>query len=201
MILGVRRIELNDGGRTTTSKDSSLARRLSCNLAGKEIMSQMDLSQAEVDTVSLSGEDSVNSLKQGVGARMTMEEGTTNRNIQRVVVVGNDADTAAESDDEQFVDANDSFLNNILPHSSLEHLPILAEQYREGSNFGTLEQCGRWLMAIPRNDVLALQQTIEYRRFLEAFDKLGEVSIHFMMLRNLVGFALMDMILLLLYLV
>lgn len=173
-----------------------------CNLAGKE-MSQMDLSQAEVDTVALSGEDSVNSLNQGVGARMTMEDGTNcnSSNIQRVVVVGNDADTAAESDDEQFVDANDSFLNNILPHSSLEHLPILAEQYREGSNFGTLEQCGRWLMAIPRNDVLALQQTIEYRRFLEAFDKLGEVSIHFMMLRNLVGFALMGMILLLLYLI
>lgn len=182
----------------------TVARRLStnCNLAGKE-MSQMDLSQAEVDTVALSGEDSVNSLNQGVGARMTVEDGTNcnSSNIQRVVVVGNDADTAAESDDEQFVDANDSFLNNILPHSSLEHLPILAEQYREGSNFGTLEQCGRWLMAIPRNDVLALQQTIEYRRFLEAFDKLGEVSIHFMMLRNLVGFALMGMILLLLYLI
>ena len=38
-----------------------------------------------------------------------------------------------------------------------------------------LERCGRWLMAIPRDDVVALQQTSEYREFLVSFDKLGEV--------------------------
>lgn len=38
-----------------------------------------------------------------------------------------------------------------------------------------LERCGRWLMDIPRDDVVALQQTSEYRGFLAAFDKLGEV--------------------------
>jgi len=40
-----------------------------------------------------------------------------------------------------------------------------------------LERCGRWLMAIPRDDVVALQQTSEYREFLVSFDKLGEVCI------------------------
>lgn len=45
------------------------------------------------------------------------------------------------------------------------------------SNYGILERCGRWLMAIPRDDVVALQQTSEYREFLSAFDKLGEVRV------------------------
>ena len=112
----------------------------------------MDLSQAQqVETGSLHCEGSVND-----------------------VLVGTN-DVAAESDDEEFLDANDSFVNMPMC-SSLGHLPTLAEQYRDGSNFGTLERCGQWLMAIPRNDVMALQQTIEYRIFLAAFDKLGEVG-------------------------
>jgi hypothetical protein len=135
----------------------------------------MDLSQAMVEIESLTGGDSVVVLNsQDVGTMMTS---TNSCNFQHHVV-RNDLNAATESDDEEFVDANDSFLNkNDAPpiYSSLEHLPILADQYREGSNFGTLERCGRWLMAIPRNDVLALQKTVEYRRFLEAFDKLGEV--------------------------
>ena len=60
---------------------------------------------------------------------------------------------------------------------SLEHnqqLPVLTPR---SSNIGYLERCGRWLMAIPRDDVVALQQTSEYREFLSAFDKLGEVCI------------------------
>ena len=135
----------------------------------------MDLSQAEAEAELLSGDD--RDVDVDVGAMMAAEETTSSsNNIHHVEVVHNDADIAAESDDEEFMDANDSFVNNLpTMFGSLGPLPLLAEQYREGSNFGTLERCGRWLMAIPRNDVLALQQTIEYRRFLEAFDKLGEV--------------------------
>lgn len=36
-----------------------------------------------------------------------------------------------------------------------------------------LEKCGRWLAAIPRDDVITLRQTPEYEEFLEAFDRLG----------------------------
>jgi len=149
-------------------------------------MSPIDLSQAEAEAELFSGEDQ----EVDVGAMMAAEETTSSsNNIHHVEVVHNDADIAAESDDEEFMDANDSFVNNLpTMFGSLGPLPLLAEQYREGSNFGTLERCGRWLMAIPRNDVLALQQTIEYRRFLEAFDKLGEVCyiLYFILCRCIV---------------
>ncbi len=142
---------------------------------------QLDLSQAMVEIESLTGEDSVIVFNsQDVGTMMTTtdtEQSGNSCNFHHHVV-RNDVNAATESDDEEFVDADDSFLNqNDAPsiYSNLDHLPILADQYREGSNFGTLERCGRWLMAIPRNDVLALQKTVEYRKFLEAFDKLGEV--------------------------
>jgi len=46
--------------------------------------------------------------------------------------------------------------------------------YHENSNFGLLERCGRWIMSIPRDDVVALQNTLEYKEFLNAFDRLGE---------------------------
>mmetsp|Transcript_51876 Transcript_51876/g.155688 ORF Transcript_51876/g.155688 Transcript_51876/m.155688 type:complete len:471 (-) Transcript_51876:219-1631(-) len=36
-----------------------------------------------------------------------------------------------------------------------------------------LERCGRWLLSIPRDDVLALQQTAEYSEFVQAFERLG----------------------------
>ena len=49
--------------------------------------------------------------------------------------------------------------------------------YRENSNFGLLERCGRWLMSIPRDDVVALQSTSEYRDFLIAFERLGEAHL------------------------
>ena len=75
------------------------------------------------------------------------------------------ASTAAADADEEFVDAIDS----------LDHLPATQRNGHE-SNYGMLERCGRWLMAIPRDDVVALQRTSEYRDFLSAFDRLGEVS-------------------------
>ncbi len=37
-----------------------------------------------------------------------------------------------------------------------------------------LERSGQWLQSIPRDDVIALQQTLEYQNFLIAFDKLGQ---------------------------
>lgn len=131
------------------------------------------------ETESFSDDDSVMlRYSQDVGPMIASQQSTDSSDVYQHVVVSKDVNVATESDDEEFLDANDSLLNNndVPPlFRSLDHFPILAEQYREGSNFGTLERCGRWLMAIPRNDVLALQQTIEYRRFLEAFDKLGEV--------------------------
>lgn len=130
-------------------------------------------SSSDVDSVMLRN-------SQDVGPMMASEQSTNNSTVHQHVIVRNDVHVATESDDEEFMDAHDSLLNNndVSPlFSSLEHLPILVEQYREDSNFGTLERCGRWLMAIPRNDVLALQQTTEYKRFLEAFDKLGEVCL------------------------
>jgi len=42
------------------------------------------------------------------------------------------------------------------------------------SKYGILEDCGRWLLSIPRDDVIALQNTAEYSEFLQAFDRLGE---------------------------
>lgn len=37
-----------------------------------------------------------------------------------------------------------------------------------------LEKCGRWLLSIPRDDVVALRRTPEYTDFLKAFEKLGQ---------------------------
>lgn len=46
--------------------------------------------------------------------------------------------------------------------------------YCKNSNVGLLEQMGRWLMSIPHDDVVALQNTLEYKDFFIAFDGLGE---------------------------
>ena len=54
----------------------------------------------------------------------------------------------------------------------------------ENSNFGLLERCGRWLISIPRDDVVALQNTAEYRDFLNAFDRLGEAHRRTVMLER-----------------
>lgn len=56
--------------------------------------------------------------------------------------------------------------------------------YRESSGFGLLERCGRWLMSIPRDDVVALQNTTEYMNFLDAFDRLGEAHRRTVMLER-----------------
>ena len=56
--------------------------------------------------------------------------------------------------------------------------------YRDNGNFGLLERCGRWLMSIPRDDVVALQSTAEYREFLNAFDRLGNAHRRTVMLER-----------------
>jgi hypothetical protein len=64
-------------------------------------------------------------------------------------------------------------------YESVEHQPRHPQPPRlqrlGSNNYGILEDCGRWLMAIPRDDVVALQQTPEYGEFLSAFGRLGEV--------------------------
>ena len=79
-------------------------------------------------------------------------------------------------DEDDFVDAMESL--DHLPPAHPHHNGSIASSssVRHESNYGILERCGQWLMAIPRDDVVALKQTSEYREFLSAFDKLGEVS-------------------------
>lgn len=38
-----------------------------------------------------------------------------------------------------------------------------------------MEQCGRWLLSVPRQDMGALQQTQEYNDFIQAFERLTSV--------------------------
>jgi hypothetical protein len=85
--------------------------------------------------------------------------------------VGGAVETSSSSDDDcEFVDAMYDCLE-LQSHPQLQPPRLLRLQ----SNYGILEDCGRWLMAIPRDDVVALQQTPEYGEFLSAFDRLGEV--------------------------
>eukprot|EP00581_Thalassiosira_minuscula_P007100 CAMPEP_0183702908 /NCGR_PEP_ID=MMETSP0737-20130205/849_1 /TAXON_ID=385413 /ORGANISM="Thalassiosira miniscula, Strain CCMP1093" /LENGTH=530 /DNA_ID=CAMNT_0025929591 /DNA_START=129 /DNA_END=1721 /DNA_ORIENTATION=- len=127
-------------------------------------MSQMDLSQRalESDDDSFPGDD--NRDDSGVGTSIGLDP------------VGIHVSTTSTAVEDEFVDALEH-----LPHahhsngssSSSAVAPRPAAHSNE-SNYGILERCGRWLMSIPRDDVVALQQTSEYRDFLAAFDKLGE---------------------------
>ncbi|KAL9191009.1 hypothetical protein ACHAXT_000715 [Thalassiosira profunda] len=76
---------------------------------------------------------------------------------------------SAASEEDGFVDA-------------VDHLP--AHQNGIEGNYGILERCGRWLEAIPRDDVVALQRTPEFREFLSAFDRLGEAHRRTVMLER-----------------
>ncbi|KAL7548467.1 hypothetical protein ACHAWF_011748 [Thalassiosira exigua] len=90
----------------------------------------------------------------------------------------------ASSAEDEFVDAMDG-LDGRHPSTAACH-PSSNGSAASGSesNYGILERCGRWLMAIPRDDVVALQQTSEYREFLSAFDKLGEAHRRTVMLER-----------------
>ena len=99
---------------------------------------------------------------------------------------------AADAEDEVFVDAIADFDHS--PYNMLDRAGTLATpaataaptslMYRDNGNFGLLERCGRWLMSIPRDDVVALQSTAEYREFLNAFDRLGEAHRRTVMLER-----------------
>ena len=88
--------------------------------------------------------------------------------------------TSSTDDDEQFVDAVESFDTDHHHHHQTNGTSY--NHNNSERNYGILERCGRWLMAIPRDDVVALQRTNEYRDFLAAFDRLGEVSFHCMIM-------------------
>eukprot|EP00804_Cyclotella_cryptica_P002095 CCRYP_006516-RA/>CCRYP_006516-RA protein AED:0.09 eAED:0.09 QI:225/1/1/1/0.5/0.33/3/96/542 len=72
----------------------------------------------------------------------------------------------------------------IATSPAFHHASLSSPTYRETSNFGLLEGCGRWLMSIPRDDVVALQNTLEYTEFLNAFDRLGEAHRRTVMLER-----------------
>mmetsp|Transcript_36708 Transcript_36708/g.77031 ORF Transcript_36708/g.77031 Transcript_36708/m.77031 type:complete len:520 (-) Transcript_36708:276-1835(-) len=81
---------------------------------------------------------------------------------------------SAAHEEDHFVDAMES-LDHLPPAQPYHNGSIASSSsVRHESNYGILERCGQWLMAIPRDDVVALKQTSEYREFLSAFDKLGE---------------------------
>ncbi|KAL7519325.1 hypothetical protein ACHAWX_004096 [Stephanocyclus meneghinianus] len=80
---------------------------------------------------------------------------------------------------------NDCPVTETMATSHDIHQPSSSSQiYRENSNFGLLERCGRWIMSIPRDDVVALQNTLEYKEFLNAFDRLGEAHRRTVMLER-----------------
>jgi len=70
----------------------------------------------------------------------------------------------------EYSGANLSTISNHR-HYGISH----SHRYHHDKNCCVLERCGRWLLEIPRDDVVALKQTSEYTDFLSAFDKLGEV--------------------------
>eukprot|EP00537_Pseudo-nitzschia_pungens_P009229 CAMPEP_0172380248 /NCGR_PEP_ID=MMETSP1060-20121228/70341_1 /TAXON_ID=37318 /ORGANISM="Pseudo-nitzschia pungens, Strain cf. cingulata" /LENGTH=667 /DNA_ID=CAMNT_0013108001 /DNA_START=498 /DNA_END=2502 /DNA_ORIENTATION=- len=61
----------------------------------------------------------------------------------------------------------------------------------EGSSFvkevyatDQLERCGKWLASIPRDDITVLRQTVEFREFLRAFERLGKAHIRVVVNNN-----------------
>eukprot|EP00584_Thalassiosira_punctigera_P006558 CAMPEP_0172537704 /NCGR_PEP_ID=MMETSP1067-20121228/9259_1 /TAXON_ID=265564 ORGANISM="Thalassiosira punctigera, Strain Tpunct2005C2" /NCGR_SAMPLE_ID=MMETSP1067 /ASSEMBLY_ACC=CAM_ASM_000444 /LENGTH=521 /DNA_ID=CAMNT_0013323059 /DNA_START=115 /DNA_END=1680 /DNA_ORIENTATION=- len=125
-------------------------------------MSQMDLSQQALESSSSSDQDN--------GNRNDGDDDGNNTMIARFGGGIHASISAADADDE-FADAMES-LDHIRP--AHHNGSIASSSVHHERNYGILERCGRWLMAIPRDDVVALQQTSEYREFLYSFDKLGE---------------------------
>lgn len=115
-------------------------------------------------------------------------------NFESFSVSEEDMGTHGE-DDEVFVDAvtgldyspynvQDNFASDAAAgtESATINSPS-SPMYRE-NGFGLLERCGRWLVSIPRDDVLALQDTAEYNDFLNAFERLGEAHRRTVMLER-----------------
>mmetsp|Transcript_19735 Transcript_19735/g.34766 ORF Transcript_19735/g.34766 Transcript_19735/m.34766 type:complete len:502 (-) Transcript_19735:423-1928(-) len=121
-------------------------------------MSQMDLSLQALESFSDEDSDNRDDNRDDDGDNDATSGG---------VGVGVGVVHASDAAEDEFVDAMES-LDHLPPHH------INGSTVHHESNYGILERCGRWLMAIPRDDVVALQQTSEYREFLSAFDRLGE---------------------------
>eukprot|EP01082_Thalassiosira_pseudonana_P011969 g10042.t1 g10042 contig4:1112616-1113995(-) len=95
--------------------------------------------------------------------------------------IGRSSTEVYNAGDEIFVDASDclAFVEDsstppVDETPTARKYPKHPSPNSPASNYGTLERCGRWLTSIPRDDVVALQNTSEYRDFLFAFDRLGE---------------------------
>ena len=63
-----------------------------------------------------------------------------------------------DHDDESFDDVDIEVMDDINPSPPAN----------------SLERCGSWLSSIPRDDVIDLRETQEYRDFLRAFERLGQ---------------------------
>lgn len=76
----------------------------------------------------------------------------------------------SDDGDEAFSDAD----VEVTTDDEMESFPTMGSEPKP-DNFDNnrLERCGRWLLSIPRDDVIVLRQTPEYQEFLQAFDRLG----------------------------
>lgn len=126
----------------------------------------MDLSHAE--TESLSDDSRGDDVRDNDSNRGVV---CNNARVARHLDRGSDVENDDDDEEEDFVDAIDS-IDCLRPPAAKKRE---CSNGNSGGSNSTLEGCGRWLMSIPRDDVLALQQTSEYIEFLAAFDKLGEV--------------------------
>ena len=124
-----------------------------------------------VETESLSDDQS-----NGSGHHENLPNINMNRHGSSASEIENDDTTTTSTNMHQTTSATTNIDEDELVEAMDNHgLPVLSPR---SSNCGYLERCGRWLCAIPRDDVVALQQTSEYREFLAAFDRLGEVCDH-----------------------
>eukprot|EP00549_Striatella_unipunctata_P001673 CAMPEP_0118717348 /NCGR_PEP_ID=MMETSP0800-20121206/28090_1 /TAXON_ID=210618 ORGANISM="Striatella unipunctata, Strain CCMP2910" /NCGR_SAMPLE_ID=MMETSP0800 /ASSEMBLY_ACC=CAM_ASM_000638 /LENGTH=310 /DNA_ID=CAMNT_0006624037 /DNA_START=131 /DNA_END=1063 /DNA_ORIENTATION=- len=77
-------------------------------------------------------------------------------------------DTHRKSDDD-----NDSLQVPTAKSQSKAPETIVESRGKGSFENDRLERYGRWLLSIPRDEVLALQQTVEYGAFVAAFERLG----------------------------
>ena len=137
-------------------------------------MSQMDFSiqgSGGVETESLSDDQS-----NGSGHHENLPNINMNQHdSSETSVIGNDGTTSSTNMHQTTLATTNIDEDELVEAMDNHGLPVLSPR---SSNCGYLERCGRWLCAIPRDDVVALQQTSEYREFLAAFDRLGEVCDH-----------------------
>lgn len=70
---------------------------------------------------------------------------------------------------------HDTSASNKMENDDLIDNEVSTLSLVSSSHTDQLERCGRWLLSIPRDDLIALRQTQEYHQFLKAFERLGHV--------------------------